>query len=202
MDRTRIQVNMGKKGRQEFQMELKENDWKWKSKSGLPRLSWMVNGGTESTALIFFFFFVNAAWSILFSRFCFPPTLHLLSFISNSMWLLTWILYAKIWLKDRTQESHLPSRSFGSKSYFFLSCADVSPTDHSTPFQERPASSPFKYAMINAGAAYLDAPVTFLSMWVCMSGGAHIYECLWVSVFKLFMRLKCSSGMPCNTLWK
>lgn len=84
---------------------------------------------------------------------------------------------------------------------FFL-CADVNHTDHSTPFQERPASNPFKYAMINGGAAYLDVSVTFLSMWVCMSGGAYIYECLWVSVFKLFMRLKCSSGTPCNTLWK
>lgn len=45
--------------------------------------------------------FLTAAWSTFFlslSRFCFPPTLHLLNFwspISNPMWLLTWISRSK-----------------------------------------------------------------------------------------------------------
>lgn len=127
-----------------------------------------------------------------------------LDFISNSTWFLTWTLYAKIWPKRiEHQKSNLAVLVSLLRILFLFIVRRRQPRRSLHPLPGKaPHQTPFKCTMINGGAAYLDVPVTFLSMWVCMSGGAYIHECLWVSAFQLFMRLKCSSGMPCNALWK
>lgn len=93
---------------------------------------------------------------------------------------------------ERQSESHCVI------SHFLLSSANASCNNQSAFFSERFISSSFKYSQINAGAAYLGACTSCRSMCV----RACLFVSVSLSVFELFMRIKCSFGMKCNSLWK